>query len=194
MRRIWKLGIALVLGFASLPLVLPMQKAVACSCEFPENAEDAKQRAAATFTGTVKHIEEFEDDRKEKYNAVTLDVDQSWKGVMQPEMVVYTSWSSCQFGFDRGKTYLLYTHDHDGRQEITNCGRSGEVVQTNADVIKDLQDLGTGTTFAKPPDGGTEMEDEAAATSRSWLPFVLGGCALIVIVAGGWIAVRSRRK
>lgn len=195
MRKAWKLAIAFALLMMTLPVASPIQKAAACSCVFPENAAEAKERAAATFTGTVQSIGEFESDRKEAYYAATLSVNESWKGVDEPETVVYTSWSSCQFDFEKGKTYLLYPYEHDGRYEVTNCSRSGEVTQANADVMNDLHELGAGTKFEAPPDRANEAAAEPERTKGfSWLPVTLGGGALIVIVIGGWIAVRGRKS
>lgn len=194
MRKAWKLAIVLTLLLMTLSVAFPIQKAAACSCLLPENAAEAKERAAATFTGTVRSIGEFESDRKEAYYAATLSVNESWKGMDEPETVVYTSWSSCQFDFEKGKTYLLYPYEHDGRYEVTNCGRSGEVTQANADVMKDLQELGAGTKFEAPPDRANEAAEPERARGLSWLPVTLGGVALIVIVVGGWIAVRGRKN
>lgn len=198
MRKAWKIAIALTLLLMTLPVAFPVQKAAACSCLLPENATEAKEEAAAAFTGTVKSIGEFKSDRKEAYYAATLSVNESWKGMDEPETVVYTSWSSCQFDFEKGKTYLLYPYEHDGRYEVVNCGRSGEVTQANADVMKDLQELGAGTKFEAPPDRANAEEAAAAETERtrglSWLPVALGGVALIGIVVGGWIVVRSRKN
>ncbi|CAM4056562.1 hypothetical protein [Saccharibacillus endophyticus] len=198
MRKAWKLAIALTLLSMTLSVAFPVQKAAACSCLLPENAAEAKERSAATFTGTVQSIGEFKSDRKEAYYAATLSVNESWKGMDEPETVVYTSWSSCQFDFEKGKTYLLYPYEHDGRYEVTNCGRSGEVMQANADVMKDLQELGAGMKFEAPPDRANAEESAAAEPERtrglSWLPVTLGGVALIVIVVGGWIAIRGRKN
>ncbi|MCQ4088371.1 hypothetical protein [Saccharibacillus sp. JS10] len=191
MLKFGKVWMIVVLLLVSMPFILPTQQAVACSCMFPETAQEAKNEAAATFTGTVTQIGEDSPKQYENYDVATLSVKQSWSGVSEPEVEVYTSWSSCQFDFEKGKTYLLYPYEHDGRYEVTNCGRSGEVIETNARVMDDLQQLGAGTVFEQ---SAQEIPSAESSRNRWILPVTLGVSALLVIAAGGWMLLRKRSQ
>ncbi|GGO08214.1 hypothetical protein [Saccharibacillus kuerlensis] len=192
MRRSMQIVLAFILLLMPINMLLPSEKALACSCIIPESAEKAKEQAAAVFTGTVRSIGEFESDRKEKYYAVTLAVDESWKGVNESEIVVYTRWSSCQFDFEKGKRYLLYSYENDGRYEVVNCGRSGEIHQENAGAAADLEELGAGTKFEAPPESGGEADRGIdGGTVIRWI--AISVVALVLAAALGlWL--RHKRK
>ncbi|WP_172196587.1 hypothetical protein [Saccharibacillus qingshengii] len=174
-----------------LNLLLPTEKSLACSCMIPENAQVAKKEAAAVFTGTVREIKEFKVSRNEAYFAATLVVDESWKGVNEPEVVVYTGWSSCQFDFEKSGRYLLYPYDHDGRYEVTNCGRSGEISQENVRTVADLEELGAGTKFEAPPQ--TEEADEGTGKAIRWVG-IFAALLLLAAVFGLWQRRKRNKK
>lgn len=187
MRRSVMMSVVLLLILVSVNLYVPSGKALACDCSIPAAADLATEQAAAVLTGTVLGIEKFKDGRNEAYDAVTLAVDESWKGVNEPEIVIYTSWSSCQFDFEKGKRYLLYPYEHDGRYEVANCGRSGEVDPENpenARAVADLRQLGAGTQFEVPPEVLRQANEETG-NNRGWIG-VLTGIVLLAAAFGVW--------
>ncbi len=187
MRRSVMMSVVLLLILVSVNLYVPSGKALACDCSIPAAADLATEEAAAVLTGTVLGIEKFKDGRNEAYDAVTLAVDESWKGVNEPEIVIYTSWSSCQFDFEKGKRYLLYPYEHDGRYEVANCGRSGEVDPENpenARAVADLRQLGAGTQYEVPPEVLTQANEETG-NNRGWIG-VLTGIVLLAAAFGVW--------
>lgn len=187
MRRSVMMSVVLLLILVSVNLYVPSGKALACDCSIPAAADLATEQAAAVLTGTVLGIEKFKDGRNEAYDAVTLAVDESWKGVNEPEIVIYTSWSSCQFDFEKGKRYLLYPYEHDGRYEVANCGRSGEVDPENpenARAVADLRQLGAGTQYEVPPEVLTKANEETG-NNRGWIG-VLTGIVLLAAAFGVW--------
>ncbi|WP_172254349.1 hypothetical protein [Saccharibacillus deserti] len=191
MRILGRVTLVLILFLMSFGLLIPAEKAMACSCRIPETAREAKEKASAAFTGTVRKIEKFKDDRKEMYNAVTLAVGESWKGVNEPEVVVYTSWSSCQFDFEEGKRYLLYPYEYKGRYEVYNCGRSGEIRSENISAAADLKELGAGTKFEAPPEPEKE-KSEGTGKRIAWIGIP---AAILLLAAGfGLWQRRSRKK
>ena len=191
MRILGRITLVLILFLLSSGLLIPAEKAMACDCMIPANAREAKEKASAAFTGTVRKIEKFKDDRKETYNAVTLAVDESWKGVNQAEVVVYTSWSSCQFDFEEGKRYLLYPYEHDGRYEVYNCGRSGEIRSENISAAADLKALGAGTKFEALPEPEKD-KNEGTGKRIAWIG-IPAAILLLAVIFGLW-QWRSRKK
>ncbi|CAM3543244.1 MULTISPECIES: hypothetical protein [Saccharibacillus] len=190
MQRFFIMSCALLLILMSVNLFVPPGKALACSCSIPATADLATEKAAAVLTGTVIGIGKFKDGRNEAYDAVTLAVDESWKGVNEPEVVIYTSWSSCQFDFEKGKRYLLYPYEHDGRYEVANCGRSGEIDPQNpenpenARAAADLRQLGAGTQYEVPPEVLTKANEETG-NNRGWVA-ALTGIVLFAAAFGVW--------
>ncbi|MDO3410483.1 hypothetical protein QWJ34_11995 [Saccharibacillus sp. CPCC 101409] len=202
--------LAVALLCASWTTLAEPKPALACDCDIPRNAAVGKERADAVFSGKVVEIEAGRRGQ-DGYDAVKLDVKQSWKGIDGPQATVYTDWSSCQFDFQPGGEYLLYTYEYDGRQNVTNCGRSGELAQ----AAEDVRELGAGKTFetAASESGanrasGTEAagvgsaEKEAASAAETSAdrggkagvpPWALGGAAAVLLAAAAAFIVSKRR-
>lgn len=105
----------------------------ACNCYIPDNAIESLEISDAVFTGKVKKISKKTMDGK-TYNAVLIEVGQIWKGIQESEVIVYTSWSSCQFDFIDEEEYLLYAYEDDGKLHVTNCGRSTTLTHATTDT------------------------------------------------------------
>ncbi|MCR8656652.1 hypothetical protein [Paenibacillus endoradicis] len=112
---------------------------LACNCFYPEDAIEALEKSDAVFTGRVKGIKKTTIDN-ESYNAVLIEVNEIWKGIHTTQIIVYTTWSSCQFDFQQEEDYLLYSYNHEGNYYVMNCGRS----TTLASAESDLKQLGQG--------------------------------------------------
>ncbi|URN93769.1 MAG: hypothetical protein NAG76_18345 [Candidatus Pristimantibacillus lignocellulolyticus] len=111
----------------------------ACSCAYPQDAIEALEKSDAVFTGKVKGIKKSTMNGN-AFNAVLIDVYDSWKGVQTTQFIVYTDWSSCQFEFQQGEEYLLYSYKHEDKYIVMNCGRSTTLDSADAD----LKQLGQG--------------------------------------------------
>lgn len=111
----------------------------ACNCYIPDNAIESLGISDAVFTGKVKQISK-KTMNGNTYNAVLMEVGQIWKGIQESEVIVYTTWSSCQFTFVVEEEYLLYAYEINGKLHVTNCGRSTTL--THATI--DIQQLGEG--------------------------------------------------
>lgn len=175
-----KAGLAfLILLMVLLPvsLGLPAEKAAACSCIIPENAQAAKSKMTAVFSGTVTDVKTVRAGGRADYAAKVL-VDESWKGVNSANVTLYSGFGSCAFEFETGKRYLFYAYDYEQRLNVINCGRSGEIELTNRQVADDLTDLGPGKKFAS-------ANGAAAAQKRETPPWVwasaVGACGVFAI-------------
>ncbi|HZG76690.1 MAG TPA: hypothetical protein VEZ72_12640 [Paenibacillus sp.] len=123
----------------------------ACSCFVPDSALEAMERADATIRGKVIDVKKRSIDNS-MYDVALFEVSRIWKGIEQSQVVLHTSWSSCQFSFEIGQEYLLYPYEHEGRYHVINCGRNAEINHAEADLAA----LGEG----RPP---TEVVDLTAA-------------------------------
>lgn len=152
--------------------------AYACSCNLPSNAIEALHHSDVVFSATVRDIKRTK-LKGESYNAVWVDVISSWKGVTTTELIVYTTWSSCQFEFDIGSSYLLYGYIDEGQIKIISCSRSGEL-STRTD---DLNLLGAGIL---------PIHDVNLSYSfHKWKWMLAGvGTSLVIILLGSYLIVQ----
>lgn len=180
MNRKKKAGLAFLMLFLFLmpaSLWLPAEEALACSCIIPENAQTAKSKMTAVFSGTVTHVKTVRTGGNADYAAKVL-VDESWKGVNSANVTLFSGFGSCAFEFETGKRYLFYAYDHEQRLNVINCGRSGEIALTNRQVADDLKDLGPGTKFAAA-NGATAAQKQGTPPWAWWA--AAGACSVLAI-------------
>jgi len=127
-----------VLIFQFIAVFIPYSVS-ACTCAYPEDAIEALEKSDAVFTGKVKGIKKSMINGN-AYNAVLIDVYDAWKGVDTTQFIVYTYWSSCQFEFQQGEEYLIYSYKYEDNYIVLNCGRSTTLDSAEAD----LKQLGQG--------------------------------------------------
>ncbi|HVS00951.1 MAG TPA: hypothetical protein VMW27_30300 [Thermoanaerobaculia bacterium] len=110
--------------------------ALACSCAPLPEPQQAKDQAAAVFTGTVLGITQ-EDNRR----LVRLRVEESWKGAKCGEVTVTTGLgdADCGYAFQEGQTYLIYADKDRGKLTTNICSRT----RPAAEAGDDLTALGT---------------------------------------------------
>ena len=63
----------------------------------------------------------------------------------------------CGFGFERGKRYLLFTHEAEGTLSVSSCSRS----KPSSDAAEDI------ALLDRLPDGGASQPVDAAAPPAS---------------------------
>jgi hypothetical protein len=120
-------------------------RASACSCVPPPAPQEAMKTAAAVFEGTVTAV-----DRKGETLTVTLTARRAWKGIDAPEVTVQTAGDGAMCGvtFEKGKSYLVYTHPRDDPKSPLRtglCTRTTHVEQAK----EDLAALGEGKPIQK---------------------------------------------
>ncbi|QOY38082.1 hypothetical protein AWH56_011395 [Anaerobacillus isosaccharinicus] len=130
----------LLLFFSSLTLltlVFFYQPALtsACNCDVPDNATEALDKANAVFKGKVIKLKEETIDG-EKYDVALISVSETWKGIKNSQVKVYTDWTSCQFELEEEKEYLLFPYKYHDRLIVINCGRSTEIKYAQEDLLE----------------------------------------------------------
>lgn len=99
----------------------------ACSClldnsqPVKKQVKTAYQKAAAVFYGEVTEV-----TRQSKGLIVKIKVEQSWKRQTESEAIVYTLADSamCGYPFERGKKYLVYADEENGKLGVILCSRT----------------------------------------------------------------------
>lgn len=107
--------------------------ALACSCIMPGTPGAERDQAAAVFSGRVRSIAEVNDRL-----IVRIDVDKSWKGISEGEVVVTTATNSaaCGYGFEKGRSYLIYAHaDAGAGLNVSLCSRTQRLEEADADIV-----------------------------------------------------------
>jgi hypothetical protein len=129
------------LTLALIALLAIASSVQACECVPPPPAKVALEKAAAVFVGKVMKIERD----KSSMLHVTLEVQMTWKGTRDKLTTVLTKSDeeACGFGFEVGKTYLVYCYqsDEEGRKFLrTNiCTRTRLF---DAEGKKEIEELG----------------------------------------------------
>ncbi len=152
----------------------------ACNCYIPENAIEGLEKSDAVFSGKVKNIKKAKVNG-ETYNAVLIEVDKIWKGINESQSIVYTSWSSCQFEFEIGREYLLYSYKNGDNYYVMNCGRSTDILNGK----EDLELLGPGNEPTEIVTLSFEYNKE------TW---ILGTIAVVVLLCTSMIIINRRLK
>lgn len=152
-------------------LIVSPLHASACDCYIPENALEALEKSDAVFTGKVKKIKKVL-QQGSTYDAVLIEVGETWKGVDESQVIIYTEWSSCQFEFESGQQYLLYAYKVGEQYHVINCGRSTTV----AKGAEDIKLLGGGKQPSKEVDLANKFY------SWEWLAGAVILAAIVVVV------------
>jgi len=143
-----KFFVIFLIGIISLSTPLYPQESSACSCII-ESTNEALENSVAIFSGTVTKITESHPTWPITSSAdpvtVEFQVDRVWKGPSEKTIKVKTpsSGASCGYGFEMGKTYLVYSHDIQEEppvQRVSLCSRTAPI----SDASEDLDELGIG--------------------------------------------------
>ncbi len=118
--------------------LLGADAALACSCAPLPEPQQARDQAAAVFTGTVLGI-----TQEGNLRLVRLRVEESWKGVRCGEVTVTTGLgdADCGYAFQEGQSYLIYADKQQGKLSTNICTRT----KPTAEAGEDLAALGTPT-------------------------------------------------
>lgn len=167
--------------FLYITFTLAPSSVSACDCDVPDDALEGLEKSDAVFTGKVKDIKKVKING-EPFDAVLVEVNEIWKGIQESEIVIYTTWSNCQFEFDEGEEYLLYSYRNEDRLYVSICGRSTTVSHGS----EDIKMLGPGKT----PDKEVNLEFE----SVNW-KWIVGLITIVVVFSlSALFIVRHLRK
>jgi len=135
---------SVMLGLAIIVfLLLSFDVGYACSCAPPPSAAQSLGQAGAVFSGKVLQVKRVKGGNGQDGQVeVVFAVDASWKGAERRVMSVFTASNSaaCGYGFRRGRTYLVYAAESEGRLATTICSRT----KLLRDAQEDLKELGAG--------------------------------------------------
>lgn len=160
--------------------------AAACKCR-PQSIAEAERASDAIFEGRVELIETAKAGATGSADALRVDlaVVRRFKGGDAERLQVQTraDGPACGYGFERGKSYLVYASLNDGQLWVTRCSRTRPI----AEAEEDLGALGMGTTPvdvkntpplpAAPPEP-TPADCRAVAGPRAgaaWAPWLAVG-------------------
>jgi hypothetical protein len=118
--------------------------AVACTCVPPPSPTEAREDAAAVFSGKVVQIKRHK-PAEDIFGGVEVvfRINQAWKGVGNRTVSVFTSSQSaaCGYSFSKGHTYLVYASANSrGRLSTSICSRTKRLKNAR----EDLDALGAG--------------------------------------------------
>ncbi|MFD2615000.1 hypothetical protein [Paenibacillus gansuensis] len=174
-------------------VILPINKAYACSCAELEPKE-AFEKAESVFTGRVlsskqQRIQNGVMGAIENRDVNLLEVQETWKGVNQSQVIVYDNGheASCGFHFSVGSTYLVYTYKgKDGERYTSFCSRTNEVSKAG----EDLKFLGQG----KPAEKEVNLEGELKRISNKDYDMEIFIVGIVVVGAVTFFVVRKVRR
>lgn len=123
----------------------------ACDCVEPYPVKDELNRSSAVFSGkVVKMVDENKNKLIQSSAdpiAVQIEVKETWKGLNQKQLLVYTerNSASCGYEFDLDNEYLVYAMEVDGQLKVSLCSRT----KLLSAATSDLQELGKGEKPSK---------------------------------------------
>jgi hypothetical protein len=119
------LALALVLGLGLSDMAL------ACSCAPPPPPAQARDAADSVFSGTVLSVTPGKNGLD-----VEIQVDRSWKQAGCGTVVVQTPSDSamCGYGFEVGKSYLIYADMQKGKLSTNLCSRTRTIEEAGEDL------------------------------------------------------------
>ncbi|MBS4200567.1 hypothetical protein KHA93_13090 [Bacillus sp. FJAT-49732] len=173
-------------------------KGFACSCIPLGTVQDGVDGSSAVFSGKVVEIVDPNQNNKVQSSVdlveVKFEVDQSWKGSKQSELIVYTERdsASCGFNFSLNEKYLVYANEVDGKLRVNLCSRTAELAAATEDVNK----LGTGDKPVKDSSKHTKEEKKSESPendSQLYIIFTALGIGLAVGLVVGFV-MKGRRK
>jgi hypothetical protein len=176
-------------------MLVTVSSACACSCMSPATVDEAMDKSAAVFLGTVIAIVPLDGRYPvgiEQPVAVTLAVRESWKGPQTATITLYTviNGISCNgYFWEEQADFLVYAHRAvDGRLGVGLCSRTVEGKQAAAD----LQVLGAGQIPPTPAAPAGPIAAPAQEARLPWLLMLVGGAALSGLI--GLVLVQRRRR
>lgn len=167
----------------------------ACSCMQNGPVKAELSRSDAVFSGKVVKIIDQNKFSIIKSSAdpmaVTIEIDRTWKGINQTEVVVHTEResASCGFEFLLNQDYLVYAFEDDGKLRTTICSRTAPLSAAG----DDLNQLGTG----QKPTEKVEIKVSPLSLVNDSMPYLYISISLIFVVlfiVVGYVFIKKRRN
>jgi MYXO-CTERM domain-containing protein len=141
-------------ALAGLALVWELGEAEACSCVPSPGVREELAASGSVFEGRVLSLK-----HEPKVHRITakLEVLRRFKGkdAKRVDVVTVDEGSLCGFHFEKGKSYLLFTHESEGTLSVSLCSRS----KASAEAAEDF------ATLAAAAQGGGATTPDAAASA-----------------------------
>lgn len=148
----------------------------ACKCVEVQSVEKELESSEAVFIGKIIDIRTEKNNRK-----ILFEVEETWKGVSQTQIVLKDEWSSCSLDFFKGESYLVYANDFQGEMTSDICNRTTELSGAGEDIAM----LGKGTTPTEEVDLKNQLRSPVGRYIYIWLP-------LFSLVIGTAVFIRKQ--
>lgn len=135
----------------------------ACKCVEEKSVEKELESSKAVFSGKVIEIKHENNNRK-----ILFEVEETWKGISQTEIILEDEWSSCSIDFFEGDSYLVYAYEFGGELTTNICDRTRELSSAG----EDLATLGTGVTPTEEVDLQKQLQSPVVRYIYIWIPLV----------------------
>lgn len=178
---------------------LSLTSSYACSCVQPESAQKELSARDFVFSGKVKKIIDQNENSIIKSSAdllkIHFEVNETWKGIDETEVIVFTERdsASCGFSFTTNEDYLVYANKEEGKKKVNICSRTSPLVNASADI----HELGEGK---KPTEIVNLNEDSGQGgitlfglhvSVTAFIIWLLVGVLIIFIIT---FFIRNKRK
>lgn len=201
------IALSFLIVFSCLSVLMP-SKTYACSCEVQTDPVKAVEASKAVFTGKVLAIKNKVMDIEgilDQKVAVLFDVEQTWKGTAQTQVVVLTNLGSpsCGFNFEVGKSYLAFANaydHHDSELGTSICSLTGGLTSATEKLAK----MGPGIKPTEIVSLQGEMDRMALTNKLAYLTAVWHRLvryhvrevilAAVIVLIGVSVLVKRKRK
>lgn len=119
--------IILVIVFSIILLNSAPTVSYACSCVEPGPVEGELELSSVVFSGKVIEMKDVNKNNLSQSSvdpiAIVFEVDESWKGLNQTQVLVYTARdsASCGYEFTLNEDYLVFAQETDGELRVGLC-------------------------------------------------------------------------
>ena len=167
----------------------------ACSCFETGTVSEELARSAAVFSGEVVDMLD-----KNKGNltqssgdpiAVLFEVEESWKGINQTQVIVYTARdsTSCGYEFSLNNKYLVYAHESNGELKADICTRT--TLLSSAE--QDIAELGFGEIPTKQVSLVLDAHEDKDEEQKSTTNFIYISLLIVGLLLVPFYIMRRKR-
>ncbi len=176
--------------------LFPTERVFACSCVVPGTPEEEFQKFDAVFMGTVTSISErpapehLSEIDKAFYPKVKIgiNVGQSWKGVTNDFIYVYTGYGMGDCGYQTTgfETYLFYASGPIDDLNISICSRTAwyNEAQEDRNYLKQLQEL---------PLTHFEPQDNSLDNKKDGVIILLTGSTIVFFAIASYLFMKNQQ-
>jgi hypothetical protein len=146
----------------------------ACKCEEPPSVEQELERSKAVFSGKIIDIKDEKNNRK-----ILFDVEETWKGVTETQIILLDEISSCSLDFFKGASYLVYAYDFQGDLTTNICDRTKDLSSAQEDLLK----LGEGSLPTEEVNLQDQLRNPVVNYMYIWLPMIILFALAVYIIS-----------